>query len=449
MIAIGATAVAMAWTSPATLEAQCTTAPMCSPNAAALGLEPLDELATGRYRGVMGGLYPGGSNEPPPDHLAAGTALAASLTPVRGRIAIVTIGMSNTSAEASQWVRDAAPGNGAVTLVNGAQGGQAADAWVDPRAATWTELDARVAAAGLATDQVRIAWIKQAERSPEGLGPFPAHAEVLADSLAAIVVNLRARYANLALAFVSSRSHAYTTTRPLNPEPYAYESGFAVRWLLERQLEGDPALNYDPARGIVRAPFLAWGPYLWAEGRRLDGFDWPVSSTGDDCTHPSACGRTTIGAALENFFHTSPFAAPWYDGDGLPTVPRPDGGMTTGEDAGFVGSDGGRTASPDGGARRPRDRPPAVAVDGGVPGLDPDGGRGSSTAMATSASMASGCSIAAAGLATNRAPGLIGLGSIALVLAVWSPCRRVGRRGRRLDTTRVMASSRRVPRIAI
>ena len=34
-----------------------------------------------------------------------------------------------------------------------------------------------------------------------------------------------------------------------NSEPFSYESGFAVKWLIERQLWGEAALNFDSANG--------------------------------------------------------------------------------------------------------------------------------------------------------------------------------------------------------
>src|ERR671936_402607 len=49
---------------------------------------------------------------------------------------------------------------------------------------------------------------------------------------AAIVAILRARYPNLKLVYVSSRTYGGYATTPLNPEPYAYDSGFAVKWLV-------------------------------------------------------------------------------------------------------------------------------------------------------------------------------------------------------------------------
>jgi hypothetical protein len=52
---------------------------------------------------------------------------------------------------------------------------------------------------------------------------------------------------------------------PLNPEPDSYETGFAVKDVIAAQIAGEPKLSY---RGRSRAPWLAWGPYLWADGLR-------------------------------------------------------------------------------------------------------------------------------------------------------------------------------------
>src|SRR5436190_1257934 len=94
-------------------------------------------------------------------------------------------------------------------------------------------------------------------------GGFPAAAQQLQGLLGQIVRNLRVRYPNVQLCFVSSRTYAGYATTTLNPEPYAYESGFAVQWLIAQQAAGDPLLNCDPAAGPVVAPWLGWGPYLW------------------------------------------------------------------------------------------------------------------------------------------------------------------------------------------
>ena len=87
--------------------------------------------------------------------------------------------------------------------------------------------------------------------------------------------------------------------RLLNPEPYAFESGFAVKWLIEQQIKGDPELNFDPAKGEVKAPWLSWGPYLWTKGdtSRTDGFYFVESDfRAEDGTHPSRTGQEKVRA---------------------------------------------------------------------------------------------------------------------------------------------------------
>ena len=79
----------------------------------------------------------------------------------------------------------------------------------------------------------------------------------------------------------------------MNPEPYAYESGFAVKWMVANQIAGD-SLNFDPGQGPVEAPWLSWGPYLWADGMepRSDGLAWPCEYFQSDGTHPNASAST-------------------------------------------------------------------------------------------------------------------------------------------------------------
>ena len=65
----------------------------------------------------------------------------------------------------------------------------------------------------------------------------------------------RARYPNLGLIYLASRTYAGYASTNLNPEPYAYEGGFSMRWLIERQQAGAAGLNADPERGPVDPRF--------------------------------------------------------------------------------------------------------------------------------------------------------------------------------------------------
>jgi hypothetical protein len=283
---------------------------------------PLDDLAGLEYirmdgtpTGAFGGLYPNGSNTRPAGHEAAGLRISRQVVPrdvsgnidaLNGAIVMVSVGMSNTAMEFMTF-RDAAQAdpqvNPSLVLINGAQPGQTSEAWVDPEAPPWVELNNRLQHAGLSKEQVQVAWLKQTQT---GHGPFPDKPRSLQEELKAIVHNLKTHYPNLQLVYLSSRTRSYTSYIGLSPEPSAFETGFAVKWLVQAQIEGDPELNYDAAAGPVVAPYLAWGPYLWADGLnpRSDGLTWRPEDMVRDCTHPSDQGREVIAGLLMDFFKT-------------------------------------------------------------------------------------------------------------------------------------------------
>src|SRR5687768_9954711 len=127
---------------------------------------------------------------------------------------------------------------------------------------------------------------------------------------------LKVRYPNIKLVYLSSRTRAYVqaVTGGLNPETYAYESSFSVKWAIQNQLDGALHLNFDPVKGPVMAPYLCWGPYLWADGLqpRSDGFTWICSDLRADFTHPSTNGAAKVADQLLAFFKTDPTATPWF-----------------------------------------------------------------------------------------------------------------------------------------
>jgi hypothetical protein len=115
--------------------------------------------------------------------------------------------------------------------------------------------------------------------------------------------------------YVSSRSYGGWALREGNREPFSYETGFAVKWLIEEQLRGDAALNFDPAKGAVKAPWLSWGPYIWANGDRPrnDGFVFAYDDFRDnDRMHHSAQGMQKMGSELLKFFKTDATTQTWF-----------------------------------------------------------------------------------------------------------------------------------------
>ena len=288
------------------------------------GLIPLPDLGAGTYRGEQGGLYPGGANTPPKAHLDAGLALARQIVPLdadgrpseSGRIVLLSIGMSNTTQEFQAFQRLAAhePGlNPKLAIVDGAQGGQTARITADPRSNFWTVVDQRLREAGVTARQVEAVWLKQANAQPTA--PFPAEAKRLEADVAATLNNLAARFPNLKIAYLSSRIYGGYAATPLNPEPHAYEGGFAMRWTIAAQIAGSADLNYDPAKGAVKSPWIAWGPYLWADGtkgRKQDSLTYVRDDVGPDGTHPSESGRRKVAQQLLDFLKTDPTASGWF-----------------------------------------------------------------------------------------------------------------------------------------
>ncbi len=292
-------------------------------------LKPLSELGREKYQGFEGGFYPEGRNERPKDHEAAGLKLAKQVQPLNaqgkpdpnGKIVLLSVGMSNTSQSSEGFqreLREAANLNPKVQFVNGAQGGMTAAAIQDPDDGRrgkqyWDTVDQRLQQAGVSRNQVQVIWIKQADAGPtQG---FPKYAQTLQAELARIVQIFPARFPNAKLVYLSSRTYGGYATTGLNPEPYAFESAFSVKWLVEQQISGDKSLNFDPAHGEVKAPWLSWGPYLWANGStpREDGFSYESSDfTPNDGTHQSSSGQRKVGQLLLKFFESDSTTKPWF-----------------------------------------------------------------------------------------------------------------------------------------
>ena len=296
------------------------------------GAVPIPDLGEATYQGAQGGLYPDGSNSLPSDHEAEGLAHASQIEPLDaggnpdpdGAVAVISIGVSNTNREFQDFLRlvegKTAP---AVVLVNGAQAGEPISHWVDPQGGTWAGVDVALSEADVTGEQVQAAWVKVPERIStwDELEPFPVDAETYQDDLVEVLRIARDRYPNLRIAYLSSRIYGGYSTNPLpSPEPLTYENGFGVKWTIEEQINGAPELNHDAELGPVEAPWLAWGPYLWADGTtaRSDGLTWDCRDLRRDGTHPTASGIRKVATMLAEHFLSAPTAVPWFTSTGEP-----------------------------------------------------------------------------------------------------------------------------------
>ena len=308
-----------------------------------VGFTPLNDLAAGSYLGFQGGLYPGGVNTPPAAHHQEGLARAAAIQPLSpsglprsdGKIVLLSIGLSHTTQEfcsqngaepCNSWTfmgRAAADPNVDKThlvIVNGALGGQETSTWDSPTDANYDRVrDTVLAPTGLREKQVQAVWVKLADANPTvSLPASGADAYNLVRGLGNVARALKVRYPNLQMAFFMSRSYAGYATSTLNPEPYAYESGFAVKWLIEAQIDQIAGQGIDPLAGNLDfgtvAPWLAWSIYPWADGLtpRSDGLTWACNEFESDGTHPAQGAESKIGQKLLQFFLSSPYTVPWF-----------------------------------------------------------------------------------------------------------------------------------------
>ncbi|HLA91302.1 MAG TPA: hypothetical protein VJL28_12825 [Gemmatimonadaceae bacterium] len=306
---------------------------------------PLNDLGSGCYKSYAGGLYPGGSNTIPSTHLVAGFAAAALIQPLdtngnpsaSGKYVLLSIGMSNTTQEfcsdgglpgscqstsfMGQAAADATVNHTTLVIVNGAAGGKTANQWTSATSVEYDRIRTSwLTPLGLSEKQVQIAWVKVADAGPTRSLPDPASdAYVLEGYLGSIARALKTRYPNLRQVFFSSRIYAGYATTTLNPEPYAYENGFSVKWAIQSQMDQMAGLPGDSRTGNLRydtgvAPWMAWGSYLWAAGTRArsDGLTWVVSDFAGDGTHPASAARQKVGALLLQLFKTSDVTRCWF-----------------------------------------------------------------------------------------------------------------------------------------
>jgi len=157
------------------------------------------------------------------------------------------------------------------------------------------------------------------------------------------------RYLNLKQVFVTSRIYGGYANNSigganacLNPEPFAYELGFGVQRLITAQIRQAAAITtptdqYSGQMDYTVAPWVDWGPYLWASADtpRNDGLFWcggqsansQCNGTYDviqgnlsdstefgDFTHPNGNGVAKVAGRLVNFINQqtgSPWIRPW------------------------------------------------------------------------------------------------------------------------------------------
>jgi hypothetical protein len=322
--------------SPPGVASENVTLPVAAPTGASCGnissnvpntsspLIAVTDLGTGTYQGQQGGLYPNGSNVRPSAHNSAGIAISHAIQPLdsngnpdpNGKYALLSLGVSPAFDTWLQLVPDATADhsiNPHLVFVSGAQPGAYASRLADPNDPFWNPIFQNfLPQAGVTGNQVVAVWLHDVDATPSGT--FPTDMAAMQSEYQTIAQNLHAKFPNLKLMYLNSS--IYSGYSPGNcPEPYAYETAFAVKWAIQQQIDGLPALNYNPKKGPVMAPWMSWASYDWANGlmARNDGLAWACAEITSDGCHPSnSAGREKESNLLLNFFKSDSTTTFWF-----------------------------------------------------------------------------------------------------------------------------------------
>ena len=171
-----------------------------------------------------------------------------------------------------------------------------------------------VVPAGVTPKQVQVAWVQMVtEVTVDPLGIASADAFRLKGFIGGALREMKVNYPNLRIAYLSSRVYGGYVTTNFSPEPFAFQTAYSNRWVITTQMEQErmeqPLWHWDTRTGLVddtrRAvvPWLAWGPYLWANGTtpRSDGLTWLRGDFEADGLTLSPSGAVKGGKLLFDF----------------------------------------------------------------------------------------------------------------------------------------------------
>jgi len=307
-------------------------------------LTPLNDLGPAPYAyGYYGGLWDNGTNAIPADHAEAGLRQAALIEPLdrdgkpspNGTIAFVAAGGNEAAAIANAFtgiMRSDPRVASNVVFLNAAAPVADATHWFDHRDPNFDRVRDRVLTPATLTEkQVQVAWIEMQDDFP--FTPLPIQygdAYWLKSYTSAALRAMKYRWPNLRIAYLSSRTYGGYAVTARNPEPYAYESGLAMRWIVVGQTDEvrNGGYLWDSRIGDIdyekgSAPWVTWGPYFWANGMtpRSDGLTWSREDYAEDGETLSEHGAAKAAGMLMSFLLAEP-TAQWFRGAGVPARVR-------------------------------------------------------------------------------------------------------------------------------
>ena len=296
------------------------------------GLISLVDLQTGFYLGeFQGGLYPGGSNQMPLSHLNKGIKVSKAIKPldslgnvdfVNGKVYLACFG-SSTSAQPFkkyQTLLETTEGlNNCFETILCHYGGGLENMTME-NTEYWEGIEnEKLIPEGVTPEQIQVGWLMNASRE-DSIYDMPLQADSVKAKYIRTFQALYANYTNLKILYLSPPyygGYADPTDEffEVNQEPCSYHTGFAGKWAIQDQIFGDPSLKFKGAGKL--APFLSWGPHIWADGLRAnsyDGLSWNCEDYRVDGAgiHLNDGGKEILGDIIYDFFLNDTIASFWY-----------------------------------------------------------------------------------------------------------------------------------------
>ncbi len=314
--------------------------------------------STPRYLGQFAGNLYDGSNDPPADYAAYAQGISAGIVPLdgignpspNGKIGLLSIGVSNSTLfwcgtrpdcsipvnNSFMYQAAASPSlnHTTLTILNGAEGKQNASRWtcaygpcVIPTNQYDRVRDTVLTPNGLTEAQVQVVWMQNADFNNYYFLPDSrAEAYVLEAEFGATVRAIHTRWPNVRMIVHSDLNYTgYAGTATVQGgtyapiEPFAYEGGFAIKWLVAAKIAQWRTGAIDPIAGDLSGlPVLTWGvgSYLWGSDSQNPpnslALAWAKTDLSADFIHPSLSGIQHAASRLLSFFTSDPETSPWF-----------------------------------------------------------------------------------------------------------------------------------------
>ncbi len=287
------------------------------------GLVPIMDLNT-NYMGYPGGLFPGGSNKATGEYANDLQQICSDIKPLDenghfnplGKIGFVSVGpstsliMMNSLMNKMQGNRSINPSLWPVPL---GQGGMGINELNTNSTLFWDTVPIKLQQAQLSPNQIQVVYFEEDDNDNYS-SIFPERPLDVKEKLKQGLQLIKQKFPNVRVAYILARTT--TIYMPIwddnkQQEPIAYYLGFSDKWLIEDQINGDPALAYKGDHPV--APIVTWGPYQWSDGDKLrsDGFNWLRSDT-DDGLHANENGADKLSNLFLNFLLNDPNAKLWF-----------------------------------------------------------------------------------------------------------------------------------------